>query len=130
MTEVSKLFAAGTIVLVRQPISGRYGILRMWNMLASGTLGVKYDLRAGKELWVITVNRRRTRLRILHVDSFGYELITRINYAGKFKVLFDDVEAPMALTRGQLRRLMLDGTTEGDWQSIELQLKPDLFEDN
>lgn len=116
----STLLASGRIYLIRQPVSGRTGIVKLWNMLCAGTLGVKFDVESPEEIWVLMVNRRRNRLRILHVDTWGYELTTRINFDGRFDVIFNE-GGPQNITRGELRRLVLDGTVEGSWRSESLK---------
>ena len=117
---VSQLFASGKLYLIRRPVSGRVGIIRLWDMLCTGELGVDFNPVAKDEVWVLMVNRSRNRLRILHVDQFGYELIVRINYDGRFDVVFHE-NGPEKITRIQLRRLVLDGTVEGEWRSIYIK---------
>jgi len=103
------MFERGDIWLIRTPVNGRLGIKRLYAMLLGGLFGVRYDVT--RELWLVMLNRRRNRLRILHLDAYGYDLTVRINRSGLFRVILD--ESPgQKLTRAQLRELCLTGTLE------------------
>lgn len=118
-TEHSKLLATGKIYLIRKPIDGRLGALKLWNLATSGSLGIDVDIISGEEVWIVMASNRASRLRIFHIDDQGYSLTTRINYDGRFDVLFSE-DGPKTLTRSELQRLILDGTVEGDWHHPRL----------
>lgn len=108
------LFMGGTIVLLDTPVPGYYGIHRFRALLESGGLGVTYS--GTEELWICALNRPGNRLRIFHVDEFGYSLTTRILYTGSFVMALKQArQGQIQLTRAQLRRLCLDGTLEGPY---------------
>lgn len=119
---ISRLFASGRVFLVRTPIDGRLGMHSLWNKLGGGSLGIKYDGDINKEVWVVAVTKNRRRLRILHVDAAGMSLISRRLWGtSKFQVMFDKGDA-WTLTSAQLRRLILDGTYEGSYQTATAEL--------
>ena len=60
----STLFNTGKIYLIRTPVNGRYGILRLYNMMVSNQLGFEWE--PDEEVWVVMFNEHRSRLRILH----------------------------------------------------------------
>lgn len=108
------LFTGGTIVLLDTPLPGYYGIHRFRALLESGNLGVSYH--GAEELWICALNRMGNRLRIFHVDEFGYSLTTRILYTGSFVMALKEASAgKITLTREQLRRLCIDGTLSGPY---------------
>lgn len=120
--KISTLFASGDIRLSRMPIDGRMGINSMWAALLAGSFGFKYDGNINNEIWLVTVTRNRQQLRILHADVTGRSLIIRKLWGGcKFLVSFDDGQA-FTLNSAQLRRLVLDGTMEGDYQTTTAEL--------
>lgn len=104
------LFASGVICLLEEPVSASWGIRKHYAMLGSGGFGIKYD--PGREYWIISLNRSRTRCTCLHVDATGYSLTRRKLHQGRFLAALSG-QGRRALTRGQLRRLFADGTIEG-----------------
>lgn len=130
MAGENELFGRGRIVMVRRPVDGRWGIRRLFAALTSGTeLGLTYDLLSREEIWVVTFSVQRKTMRILHVDEWGYSLITRVLYGRSlFRVMLDKgAMDTLRLTRGQLRRLVLDGTYEGEWQNAALERGRELY---
>lgn len=122
MTSSSGLFVTGDIYLIRKPIPGNYGIHKLFDMLVSSQFGIVYDLNTMPEIWLLTTNKRKKRLSILHVECFGYENIVRFLHGNNlFNILFDEKAPPITLTRSQLRRLVLDGTVEGTWNNACIQ---------
>ena len=47
----STLFNTGKIYLIRTPVNGRYGILRLYNMMVSNQLGFEWE--PDEEVWVV-----------------------------------------------------------------------------
>ena len=109
------LSSTGRIFLVLEPVSGRLGLPRLLARLSSNSFNIHWDGEA--EITLITTNQRRNRLKILHIDSAGCDLTTRMLNHGTFKVLFADGCIPRNLTRGDLERLFVDGTLEGGYQN-------------
>lgn len=115
--EMTGLFAAGRLYLIRTPVDGRLGLSALHSRLVTGALGIDYDGESDEEIWVIMFNARRTGMRVLHVDLTGMTLITRRLWDGRFRVLLDGPELSHdSVTRGRLRRLLLDGTDGGEWR--------------
>lgn len=113
--EMTGLFAACTVYLIRTPVDGRYGPAALYSRLVAGSPGIDYDGESNEEVWVIMFNARRTRMRVLHVDLTGMSLITRRLWDGRFRVLPDGSPA-LTVTRGRLRRLLPDGTDGDGWR--------------
>ena len=109
------LSTTGKSFLVLEPISGRFGIPRLLAKLSSNSLNINWD--GEEEITILTVNSRRSRLKILHIDDVGCDLTSRVLNKGTFKVLFQENCIPKALTRSMLERLFIDGTMEGDYQN-------------
>ena len=63
---MSILSSTGKILMVREPICGRFGIHKLMAMLSSGTLNVKWN--GIEEISVVTFNRRRTICKILKYE--------------------------------------------------------------
>lgn len=115
-------FSGGDIYLLTAPVGAQWGINRFLSMLCGGSFGIEYE--AGREIWIVGMNARRTRLKIFHADAGGFSIVTR-SLVGR--ALFEAVAKAgtgygrRPLTRGQLRRLCLDGTIEGPWQNAWFQ---------
>ncbi|MCR5537162.1 MAG: IS66 family insertion sequence element accessory protein TnpB [Succinivibrio sp.] len=109
------LSSTGRIFLVLEPVSGRLGIPRLLARLASNSFQFRWN--GEDEITVIVTNRRRSILKILHIDATGCDLTTRILNHGTFKVLFSEKCIPRNLTRGDLERLFIDGTLTGEYQN-------------
>lgn len=120
MADQADILGSGPVYLVRTPVSGNWGIPRLSALLSGGTLGIPAPDAQG-EVCVVFVTRSLTRLKILHVDDCGVSLTTRILWSRRFRVALSDSSAPLTITRGQLRRLILDGTYEGEWESRFLE---------
>lgn len=108
------LLRSGKIYLVKTPVKGNAGINLLFSLVVGGTLGI--SMTDQEEKYVIFFNKKRTRCRILHIDNAGVTLMIRRLFSKKFQVKLDS-GSNQVLTREQLRRLLLDGTVEGDWQS-------------
>ncbi len=118
----SALFVSGDIYLIKHPVPGNVGIHGLFNKVASGEFGFEFNLEKPREIWVVTLNKRRRRLSILHIDDWGYEQIIRYLFSSSPISLFFDNDADFVkLTRGQLRRLVIDGSVEGGFNNAFVQ---------
>lgn len=118
----STLFVSGDIYLIKRPVPGNIGIHVLFNKAVSGDFGFKYDLEHPREIWVVTLNKRRRRLSILHIDDWGYEQIVRYLFSNSpFSMFFENDADFVKLTRGQLRRLVIDGSVEGGFNNAFVQ---------
>lgn len=113
------LLGNGKIYLVKEPVSGRFGLPRLLAMLSQNTFNVRWN--GMDEITVITFNRRRTRCSILHCDFAGIDRTVRQLNSGVFKVLLDDGLLPERITKEKLIRLLLDGTLEGEFVNAEVK---------
>lgn len=108
----SALFSRGRVLLVRTSIDGRFGINKLYCLLACGALNIAFDPDEESEIWIVTVTRNRKRLRILHADELGMTLIIRMLWgSSKFMTVLDG-GFPKSLTASQLRFLVLTGSYE------------------
>ena len=108
------LLNSGKIYMVKSPIKGNAGINMLDSLVVSGALGI--SMTDKQEKYVIFFNKSRNRCRILHIDEAGVTLMVRRLFSKKFQVILDSSDNQV-LTREQLKRLLLDGTVDGDWQS-------------
>ena len=112
---MSILSATGKIIMVQEPVSGRFGLQKLLAKLSSNAYGVNWN--GSDEISLVTFNKKRTICKILHVDDTGVDCTTRILNHGNFKVLLDEGLIPRRLTREALERLIIDGTLEGEYQN-------------
>ena len=112
---MSILSATGKIIMVQEPVSGRFGLRKLLAKLSSNAYGVNWN--GSDEISLVTFNKKRTICKILHVDDTGVDCTTRILNHGNFKVLLDEGLIPRRLTREALERLIIDGTLEGEYQN-------------
>ena len=112
---MSILSATGKIIMVQEPVSGRFGLQKLLAKLSSNAYGVNW--KGSDEISLVTFNKKRTICKILHVDDTGVDCTTRILNHGNFKVLLDEGLIPRRLTREALERLIIDGTLEGEYQN-------------
>lgn len=107
---MSILSQSGKIILVREPVCGRFGIHRLIAQLTSGALNVSWDGKS--EITMITFNKKRTLCKILHIDDYGVDCTTRILNTGRFQVILDDCKKliPIHLTRNELEDLLTHGS--------------------
>ena len=111
------LFSSGKIFLVKKPVNGNAGIPSLYAKFLNGSFGVE-NIQQDEDVYVIFSNANRKLLIILHIDEAGVAIYKRRLFSGKFKIMLDNAADPCSLTRESLKRLILDGTYEGDWQSI------------
>ena len=112
---MSILSATGKIIMVQEPVSGRFGLQKLLAKLSSNAYDVNWN--GSDEISLVTFNKKRTICKILHVDDTGVDCTTRILNHGNFKVLLDEGLIPRRLTREALERLIIDGTLEGEYQN-------------
>lgn len=120
---IHDLFATGKIYLVRTPVRGNCGIPKLHGIVASGVLGVDIDLTSGEEMYFVFTTKSLKALLILHIDEAGIDFTKRLLFSRKFKILLEEQASPLVITREQLKRLVLDGSYEGDWESVYLRRK-------
>ena len=63
---MSILSSTGKILLVREPVCGRFGIHKLMAMISSGSIGVKWN--GLDEISVITFNRKRSICKVLKYE--------------------------------------------------------------
>ena len=80
---MSILSQSGKIILVREPVCGRFGIHRLIAQFTSGALNVSWDGKS--EITMVTFNKKRTLCKILHIDDYGVDCTTRILNTGRFQ---------------------------------------------
>jgi len=100
--------STGAVFLIKEPVSGRFGIHRLLAKLSFGEFKLSWD--GTEEITVVTFNRRRTICKILHVDSTGVDCTTRILNTGTFKVMIEEGLIPERLSREDLIQLITEGT--------------------
>ncbi len=114
------LFGHGRIYLVRDRyVRANCGIPALHGLILGGALGFEVD--TSQEYYVCFVNRRQNQLLIFHQDEAGYTLIKRVLHARNFDVLMTAADKAITITRQQLRRLVLDGTYHGEFESVYLK---------
>ena len=65
---MSILSATGKIIMVQEPVSGRFGLQKLLAKLSSNAYGVNWN--GSDEISLVTFNKKRTICKILHVDDF------------------------------------------------------------
>lgn len=121
---ITELFNTGKIYLIRTPVSGNAGIPKLHGLVMGGTLGIDYDpVKNFEESYFVFVSRNLKYLMILHIDDTGITLIKRILFNRRFRIMLEDHSQPLVLSREQMKRLVLDGTYQGEWESAYLQNK-------
>lgn len=113
------ILGTGKIYLIKEPVCGRFGIQRLLAMLSQQAFGVAWD--GTEEITIVTFNKRRTRCNILHCDFAGIDRTVRQLNSGTFKVLLQDGELPDRISKEDLRRLLLDGTIDGDFVHADVE---------
>ncbi len=107
---MSILSSTGKIVMVKEPVCGRFGIHRLMAMLTSNSLKVSWN--GIDEITVVTFNKRRTACKLLHIDVYGIDCTTRILNSGRFQVMLSENQIPVNLTRQELEQLLREGTVQ------------------
>ena len=117
----SDLFSSGDIYLIRNPINGNCGINRILGKIVSKEWNIDFDLNNPKEIYVVIPTKSKRTLLIFHYDIYGADITKRILHNSKFKIQLEDTRQPITITRGQLKRLIIDGTYIGEWEAKELE---------
>ena len=115
------LFSEGKIYLIKTPVNGNAGIPSLFSRIINGSFGITFENSEESYFLFCTANKKT--LIILHVDEAGIDITKRRLFGGKFKIIFEDTANPIKLTRDQLKRMVLDGTAEGEWQSLYQKVK-------
>ncbi len=119
---ITEIFNTGKIYLIRTPVSGNCGIPKLHGLILSGALGLDFNPATSmEECYFVFVTRNLKYLLILHLDDVGITLIKRVLFNRRFKIILSDDSKPLNLTREQIKRLVLDGTYQGDWYSAYMQ---------
>ena len=112
------LFSTGRLFLIRKPIRGSYGPTKLFTLLSGGFFGIDITTNQ-EETYVIFTTKRRHMLLILHIDEHGYDLTKRLLFTkSRFRILLEDTYTPLTLTREELRRLVVYGSCEEDYETI------------
>ena len=114
---MSYILPEGRIMILKQPISGRYGIPRLMAYITANSSRFGWD--GVETISVITFNRFRTRCKIISCDKYGVTLTVRILHSGNFKVLLDDDLLPETINKSELESLMRYGTLSIDAKTFE-----------
>jgi hypothetical protein len=101
---MSILSGTGRIVLVREPVSGRFGLPRLLAKVSANAFRTNWH--GTEEISVIVFNRKMTIAKILHVDQYGVDLTSRQLNQGRFKIMLEEGLLPKSLNREELERLL------------------------
>ena len=107
---MSILSSTGKIVMVKEPVCGRFGIHRLMAMLTSNSLKISWN--GIDEITVVTFHKRRPACKLLHIDVYGIDCTTRILNSGRFQVMLSENQIPVNLTRQELEQLLREGTVQ------------------
>ena len=72
---MSILSQSGKIILVREPVCGRFGIHRLIAQLTAGAIHVSWDDKS--EIKMVTFNNKRNLCKILHTDYVKTYIIVK-----------------------------------------------------
>ena len=92
------------IVLVREPVSGRFGMYRLLAQLSNNAFGVGWN--GVDRIAVLTFNKKRTIATMIIVDSSGTSLVRRVLNSGRFDIELDEGKIPLSYTRSELEQLL------------------------
>ena len=98
----------GRIIMILEPVSGRFGVHKLMAQLSSNALGTNWN--GIEPITMVTFNKNRTRCKIISVDSHGVTYCVRILNVGTFDVTLAEGLSPRGINRTVLERLMLDGS--------------------
>lgn len=101
---MSILSGTGRIVLVREPVCGRFGLPRLLAKVSANAYHTNW--RGIEEISVVVFNRKLTIAKILHVDRYGVDLTSRQLNHGRFKVMLEEGLLPKNLGRAELESML------------------------
>lgn len=96
------------IYVINKPISARYGIPTMYDMLVSDQLGIGWS--GIDSVVVVTLNEKKTICKVFIVDGSGFTCFTRKRARGRFQHAFNSNLLPTRIGRKALERLLSSGS--------------------
>ena len=97
---------------------------RLHGLVLSGALGISIETVLSKEAYFIFCTKHHDTLMILHIDSAGIDFTKCRLFNKKFKIMLQEQDyKPISISREQLKRLILDGSYDGPWESQYLAKK-------
>lgn len=96
------------IYVLNTPISARYGIPAMFDMLLTDQLGLMWN--GVDPILIIAFNKKRTLCKVFSVDAYGCTCATRKLAAGKFKFEFNSELIPSFINKKSLEHLFNYGS--------------------
>ena len=105
---MSILSSTGRISLVREPVSGRFGLPRLLAKVSANAY--KTNWNGCEEISVVTFNKRRSIAKIIHIDKYGVDLTSRQLNHGTFRIMLEEGLLPKSLKREELEILLQGGT--------------------
>lgn len=114
-------FSCDNIFLIKKPVSGRYGAPRILSMLLGGCFEIPYIKDNLQELYIVLFTKNRKLMFVFHTDFFGHDLTKRRLCEGRFKIQLEESYNPEKISRDQLKRLLIDGTYQDEWNDVSLQ---------
>ena len=86
---MSILSSTGKIVMVKEPVCGRFGIHRLMAMLTSNSLKVSWN--GIDEITVVTFNKRRTACKLLKYEISYFKSLQMVLLALKVTIVISSV---------------------------------------
>lgn len=103
------IIPAGCLIhVVNKPVSARYGIPTMFDMLISDELQIGWN--GIEPVVIVTFNERRTICKVFVVDGTGYTCFTRKRASGRFQYKFNPELIPSIISARALDRLLTHGS--------------------
>lgn len=96
------------IYIINHPISARYGIPTMYDMLTTDHLHVNWN--GITPIVVVTLNASRTRCKLFAVNGTGCSCTIYKRVRGRFKHEFNINLLPTLISRKALERLLNGGS--------------------
>ena len=96
------------IFVLNTPISARYGIPTMFDMLMTDQLGLMWN--GIDPILIVAFNKRRTLCKVFSVDAYGCTCATRKLSVGNFKYEFNSELLPSFINKKSLERLLNYGS--------------------
>lgn len=96
------------IYIINRPISARYGIPTMYDMLLTDALHIGWN--GFDPIVVATLNEKKTICKVFVVDGSGYSCTTRRLAKGRFKFTFSNTQIPTFVGKKLLERFITTGS--------------------